>query len=221
MEKKSPKQATHKIGILIVDDHPVIRYGLTGLFGTVSDFRVLGEAVNCTDCCEKVISLKPDIVILDLEMEDATGVEALENLIHASPDVPVIIYSSYCDDQRVVDAIRLNIHGYLRKDTPIRNLIDAVRLVHQGKTFLDPAITSKVINQLGHTNDQQALILSEREKQVLRLLAKGKRNKDIASRLFVSERTVKFHVSSVFDKLGVSNRTEAALVARQYDSVVT
>ena len=217
---KTAEQAADKIGILIVDDHPVIRYGLTGLFNAVPDFCVLGEAATCAECCEKVVSLTPDIVILDLEMEDACGVEALKKLHIACPKVPVIIYSSYCDDERVVEAIRSNVQGYLRKDTRTQNLIDAVRLVHRGKTFLDPAITSKVLEQLTHGPARQALILSNREKEVLRLLAQGKRNKDIANRLFVCERTVKFHVSALFDKLGVSNRTEAALVARKYGSVV-
>ncbi len=214
------KLAANRVGILIVDDHPVVRYGLTGLLNAQPDFSVLGEAVNCAECCEKVVLLKPDIVILDLEMEDACGVEALKMLHTVDVCFHTIIYSSYSEDERVVEAIRSDIQGYLRKDTPIQNLIDAVRLVRQGKTYLDPAVTSKLMDQVSHPAIEQGAMLSNREKAVLRLLAKGKRNKEIADRLFVSERTIKFHVSSVFDKLGVSNRTEAALVARQHGSVI-
>ena len=218
------ERAAHQIGILIVDDHPVIRYALTNILSAEPDFCVLGEAASCTECREKVVSLRPNIVILDLEMEDARGVEALTDLRNAHPNVSILIYTSFSDDWHLLEAIKSDIQGYLSKDAPTEALIDAVRLIHTGKKYLDPATTSKVMGQLGQTQTQRekriTKPLSNREKAVLRLLAEGKRNREIADRLFVSERTIKFHVSSVFEKLSVSNRTEAALVVREYGSIL-
>jgi len=211
--------ANIKIGVLMIDDHPVIRYALANLINAEPDLCCLGEAANLADGCDMVTSLLPDIVILDLEMEDSSGLEALTRLRAIHPQVSTIVYSNYSDEWRIVEAIRSNIQGYLRKDMPTQTLIDAIRLVSEGKTFLDPEITLKVMGQLADTKDpnlqpSDSGSLTHREKAVLRLMAEGKRNKEIAKLLVVSERTVKFHASAIFGKLGVSNRIEAALVAR-------
>jgi len=207
-----------EIQILVVDDHPVVRYGLVGHLSAQPDFTVVGEAGSSLDCLEKIASLSPDVVLLDLEMSDASGVEALCSLRHTYPDMPTIVYTAHGSDWRVVEAIRVGVEGYLMKNAPIEKLIDAVRLVHRGGSYLDPMVTSKVMGAVGGKHHRQGVPLgrlSTRETSVLQMMAEGKRNKDISEILHISERTVKFHVSSMLGKLQVSNRTEAVVVAAE------
>ena len=207
-----------EIQILVVDDHPVIRYGLVGHLSTQPDFNVVGEAGSSADCLEKLASLSPDMVLLDLEMGDASGVEALSRLRDTYPDMPTIVYTAHGSDWRVVEAIRVGVEGYLMKDAPIEKLFDAIRMVHRGGSYLDPMVTSKVMGAVGGKHHRQGAplgTLSTRETTVLQMMAEGKRNKDISEALHISERTVKFHVSSMLGKLQASNRTEAVVVAAE------
>ena len=202
----------------MVDDHPVVRYGLVGHLSAQPDFNVVGEAGSSADCLEKLVSLSPDVVLLDLEMGDASGMEALCSLRDIYPDIPTIVYTAHGGDWRVVEAIRIGVEGYLMKNAPIDKLIDAIRMVHRGGSYLDPMVTSKVMGAVGGRHRGQAAPLgrlSNRETTVLQMMAEGKRNKDISEVLHISERTVKFHVSSMLGKLQVGNRTEAVVVAAE------
>lgn len=214
----SERGVNRPIRILVVDDHPVVRYGLVGLLSAEADFEVVGEAASCAECCEKISELSPDVVVLDLEMEDACGAEALTRVRNTDPDVRTIVYTAYDNDWRVVDAVKNGVDGYLMKETPTQNIFDAIRIVNKGGSFLDPAVTSKVMGQVGSDRNRRKTAdryLSDREKTVLRLLAKGKRNKEISRELCISERTVKFHVSTLLGKLQASNRTEAVKIAAE------
>lgn len=205
-----------RIRILVVDDHPVVRLGLVGLLNTQPDFDVVGEAQSCREACEKATALRPDVLLLDLEMDDACGADALSRLRDTDADLPTIVFTAYDNDWRVVEAVKIGLQGYLVKGTPPENIMEAVRVVYGGGTFLDPRVASKVLGQVGRHADRRNAnnrFLTEREKSVLRLLAQGKRNKEISRVLFISERTVKFHMSALLKKLHASNRTEAVKVA--------
>ncbi len=218
---KRPEETFSKnkqIRILVVDDHPVVRFGLSGQLRAQPDFIVAGEASNCEECCRNLKTYAPDVVLLDLEMEDASGLEALSRLRSVDASVPTIVFTAYGTDWRVVEAIKIGVQGYLMKKTPIDMVFEAIRAVHQGGSFLDPAVTSKVMGAVGRRGEKTGgafRSLSERELAVLQMLAQGKRNKDISKALSITERTVKFHISSVLGKLDAGNRTEAVVVAAE------
>ncbi len=191
---------------------------MVGQLSAQPDFNVVGEAGSSADCLEKLASLSPDVVLLDLEMGDASGVEALSSLRDAYPDMPTIVYTAHGSDWRVVEAIRVGVEGYLMKNAPIEKLFDAIRQVQRGGSYLDPMVTAKVMGAVGGASRRQAApldALSARETAVLQMMAEGKRNKDISNALHISERTVKFHVSSMLGKLQAGNRTEAVVVAAE------
>ena len=215
----APEARTCKgLKILVVDDHPVVRYGLVEQLRAEPDFVVVDEAANCAECCEKLRSKSPDVVILDLELGDASGLDALLKLRELDPDVPTIIYTAHGADWHVVEAIRIGVQGYLMKKAPIDTVIEAIRVVSEGGSFLDPEVTSKVMGAVGAGRERSgtaARELTEREKSVLQMLAQGKRNKEISQALSITERTVKFHISSLLAKLQANNRTEAVVVAAE------
>jgi DNA-binding NarL/FixJ family response regulator len=207
-----------QIRILVVDDHPVVRFGLIGQLRAQSDFIVVGEASNCEECCQNLQSYAPDVVLLDLELDDASGLDALIKLRSFDPDMPTIVYTAHGADWRVVEAIKIGVQGYLMKKAPIDSVFQAIRVVHQGGSYLDPAVTSKVMGAVGRRSGKEGdkfRSLSERETTVLQMLAQGKRNKDISRALSITERTVKFHISSLLAKLDAGNRTEAVVVAAE------
>jgi DNA-binding NarL/FixJ family response regulator len=203
------------IGIVIADDHPVVRYGLRHLLDGESDIRVLAEAATAREALAQVASTTPDVVLLDLELGDAHGVEALRRMRTHAPDVAVIVHTAFNGDQRLLEAVELGIRGYLLKSSDMDYVPRAIRVVHSGETFFEPAVAAKLLRYMRHHPLQSGRDreLTERERQVVALLAKGATNRDIAAALFVSERTVKFHVSAVLQKLGARNRTEAWLIA--------
>jgi len=212
----SPGATTPEIRVLVVDDHDVVRFGIVGLLNSEPNIVVVGEAQSSEESCVKIRSLKPDVVLLDLEMDDATGAESVIRLREIDPDVPIVIFTAYDNDWRVTDVIRNGIQGYLIKDAPIDHITQAIEVVANGGAFLDPIITMKVMGHVGRKEDRRnpgGRTLSEREHEVLKLLAKGKRNKEIASVLYISERTVKFHISAMLGKLRASNRTDAVRIA--------
>jgi len=203
-----------EIRILIADDHAVIRLGIIALLKTQPGFHVVGEAASCLDCCEKAAALKPDVVILDLEMGDCCGVRAIKELDNVCPRGSIVVFSAHANECLVADVIRTGARGFVPKSASSRNLIDAVRTVCSGGAYLDPSLSALVIGKLGqHHGRKHQTELSARESSVLQLLAEGKRNKEIAQKLFISERTVKFHVSTLMQKLDAGNRTEAVTIA--------
>jgi DNA-binding NarL/FixJ family response regulator len=206
------------IRILVVDDHPIVRDGLLAILGTQPDFAVIGEAGTGADAVRLSQTLNPDVVLLDLEMPEMDGVEALQQMRHLRPDICVIVLTAFDTDERIVSAVRAGAQGYLLKGTPREEIFRAIRVVSQGGSLLEPLVASKLMHHLesgAQQPRQPSESLTEREREVLQLLAQGRTNKEIAASLVISERTVKFHVSSILAKLNVGNRTEAVTLAAQ------
>ena len=209
--------AKHSPRCLIVDDHPVVRDGLVAILSTQPDFDVVGEAGNGTEAVERAMTLQPDVMLLDLEMPELDGVEVLRRLAQSNPEVRVIVFTAFDTDERILGAVQAGAQGYLLKGAPRKELFEAVRVVHAGGSLLQPVVASKLLRQVSHQSQAVPTVdaLTPREVEVLRLLAQGLQNKEIAAQLVISERTVKFHVSSIMSKLGAGNRTEAVTLAAQ------
>ena len=201
-----------KIKILVADDHPMLREGLVAVLSTQPDFDVIGEASNGSEVVWMAERLHPDVILLDLEMPNADGVAALERLRNADARTRTIVFTAYDTDERILGALRAGARGYLLKGASRKEIFDAVRTVHSGGSLLQPAVTSRLLEHVERGNERPE-DLTSRELEVLDLLAHGHKNSEIAEELFISERTVKFHVSSILAKLGVGNRTEAARIA--------
>jgi DNA-binding NarL/FixJ family response regulator len=201
------------IRILVVDDHPVVRDGLVAILGTQPDFDIVGEAGNGGAAVEMAGTLHPDVILLDLEMPE---MEALRRIRAAAPGARVIIFTVFDTDERILSAVGAGAQGYLLKGAPREEIFNAVRVVSQGGSLLQPVVASKVLRHLsGDAPAPHPDSLTDREMDVLRLMAQGRANREIGTALFISERTVKFHVSSILSKLGAANRTEAVAIAAQ------
>ena len=208
-----PPAEANVIRILIVDDHPVVRDGLAAILGTQSDFVIAGEADSGSQALERFESLQPDIVLLDLEMPGMDGISVIRQLRENHPAVRVLVFTAFDTDERILGALQAGAKGYLLKGAPRMELFNAVRVVHTGGSLLQPVVASRLLEQLA--GPQRAEELTPREEAVLALLARGKQNKEIAAELDISERTVKFHLSAIYGKLGAGNRTEAVTIALQ------
>jgi DNA-binding NarL/FixJ family response regulator len=205
------------IRILIADDHPVVRDGVRAMLGTQPDFQVIGEAANGTEAAQRAEQLQPDVILLDLEMPELDGVMVLTKIRAARPDARVIILTAYDEDERIVNAVIAGAQGYVLKGAPREEIFQAIRVVHAGGSLLQPVVASKLRQHLDNQSNQlaEAADLTAREIEVLTLLAQGMSNKQIAAELTITERTSKFHVSSILSKLGAANRTEAVKIAAQ------
>ena len=199
--------------ILVADDHPVVRQGLRTFLATQDDLDVVGEAATCTEATKRAAELRPDVVLLDLVMPGGDGIEAARKIRVASPGSKVIVLTSYPDDATVLPALEAGAAGYLLKDVEPQELADGVRRVNRGESLLHPAVAPRVIREAVGPTASAREALTPRELDVLRLLARGLPNKLIARELGIAERTVKTHVSSILAKLGVTDRTQAALYA--------
>ncbi len=199
------------IRILIVDDHSVVRQGLRMFLNLDDDLEIVGEAGNGAEALEKVAALQPDVVLMDLVMPVMDGVTATEKIRQAHPDTEVIALTSVLEDTSVVNAVRAGAIGYLLKDTEADELRKAIKAAAAGQVQLSPKAAERLIREIRAPESPEKL--TERETEVLRLLARGKANKEIASELHISETTVKTHVSNIMMKLEVSSRTQAALYA--------
>jgi DNA-binding NarL/FixJ family response regulator len=199
------------IRLLIVDDHPVVRDGLRGLFADDPDFQVVGEAANGAEAVARVERLGVDVVLMDLRMPEMGGVEAIRRLRRTAPGVRVLVLTTYDTDSDVLPAIEAGATGYLLKDAPREELIRAVRAAFAGEAVLSPAVASRLMGQVRKPPPEA---LSQRELEVLALIAHGATNRQAAAKLFVSEATVKTHLLHVYEKLGVRDR--AAAVAEAY-----
>lgn len=209
-DKKNP------IRVLVADDHPVVRMGLSMALDAQPDINVVGEAKDIESLMAQVAATRPDVIVLDLELEpDRSGLSHLRS--HGPAGARVIIYSAHEETAGVVAATKLGVEGYLRKSTDPSQLIEAIRSVHTGGTVFEPAVASKLMEGMKTEREANTVrdTLSKRELQVLQLVGQGKSNGQIGATLFISERTVKFHVSAVLAKLDVRNRTEAILAANR------
>jgi DNA-binding NarL/FixJ family response regulator len=202
------------IRILIVDDHAVVRRGLEQLLGTTSDMEVVGVAADGEEAVAAAARETPDVVLMDLSMPNVDGVEATRRIVDAHPDVHVVVLTSFAEHQRVLDALEAGAVGYLLKDADPEEVLSGVRAAYAGGSPLDPKAARALVD--ARRAQRPARDLSAREEEVLRLVATGLANKQIARRLGISERTVKAHLTSVFQQLGVTDRTQAALWAREH-----
>jgi DNA-binding NarL/FixJ family response regulator len=199
------------ISILLVDDHSVVRQGLRMFLALDPELEVLGEAANGVEGIEQVRKLKPDVVLMDLLMPVMDGITAIQSLRKEFPDVEVIALTSVLEDEKVVSAIRAGAMGYLLKDTKADELCRAIKAAANGQVQLSPQAAARLVREIKAPESPEKL--TERETDVLRLLALGRSNKEIANELVIGEKTVKTHVSNILMKLGLSSRTQAALHA--------
>jgi DNA-binding NarL/FixJ family response regulator len=212
------KADTSKIRILIVDDHPVVRYGIKHMLDAEPGIEVVGELEDIDGIGTVLSVLRPDVVLLDLELKDTSGVDALRQFRQEAPGMHVIIYTSHDEEDRIIQAAELGVDGYLLKGCPKEEIVSAIRSVHDGGTALESSVASKLMRHMNKRSSKReppAIHFSKREKQVLELLAVGRTNRDIATKLFISESTVKFHVHAILSKLDAGNRTEAVSIAAQ------
>ena len=203
------------IRLLITDDHSIVRKGIKALLATEKDLQVVGEAENGADAVEKSAALKPDVVLMDLVMPEMDGIEATRRITTEQPGTKILVLTSFAADDKVFPAIKAGALGYLLKDSTPDQLLEAIRQVYKGEPSLEPSIARKVLQELSRPGQgkQTTEPLTERELEVLRLIAQGMSNKEIATKIFVAEWTVRSHVSNILGKLHLASRTQAALYA--------
>lgn len=201
------------IRVMVVDDHPVVRDGLMAILELQPDIEVVGEAADGPGAVERAMATQPDVILMDLELPGFDGAEAVSRIKQASPAVQVIILTGYCCDHLIVRAVRAGASGYLLKGATREELTRAVRIAAAGGSLLQPALVARLMDQAKEPAQPAGEALTDREREVLELLVLGLRNKEIAARLAITERTVKFHVAELFQKLGVSSRAEAVHLA--------
>jgi len=206
--------------ILLCDDQAVIRDGLEMLLSLEQDFQIVATAQDGAEAVELAAQKQPDLVLMDLKMPGVNGIEATRQIRARFPNIKVLVLTTYDEDEWVFDAIRAGASGYLLKDTPREKLVEAIRGTAAGRSFVDPAVAGKLLNHIADRQTQPSSLLTEklteRETDVLRLIAKGFNNGEIAAQLHLSEGTVRNHVSAILEKLGVSDRTQAAVIAIQH-----
>ena len=205
------------IKILIADDHPVVREGLNAMISREPDFQVVGEAVNGLDAVDKARELKPDVILMDLRMPEMDGVEAIRLITISDPNTKFIILTTFSDDEYIFRGIEVGARAYLLKDAPREELFKAIRTVYEGESLIQPVVATRVLDRFVELTKQAQTrtheILTDREIEVLQLIAQGAANKEIASKLSISNSTVKTHIASIFQKLNTTDRTEAVTEA--------
>lgn len=205
------------IKVLIVDDHPVVRSGLSTMLSSEEGMEVVGVACNGVEGIEKAFSLSPDVILMDLVMPKKDGVEAITEIKERNPEAKILVLTSYSDDNKIIHSIQAGATGYILKDSSPDELLEAVRQVDKKQPFMQPQILAKLMEGLKHQPEEPdyRARLTEREVEILKLVARGNTNQDIALLLNISERTVTKHVSNILDKLQLSNRTQIAFYASQ------
>lgn len=225
-EPLPPSNLNKKIGVLLVDDHAVVRQGLRMFIEMQSDMQVLGEGANGLEAVELAAYLNPDVILLDLLMPQMDGVEATRKILQDNPQSRVLILTSFGDDDKIFPAIRAGAQGYLLKDIQPRDLVQAIRETYRGKAQLHPDVARRLMMEVSRDEPvkEPQLIslptelqgLTEREREVLEHIARGLTNHEIAEKMVISEKTVKTHVSNLLDKLDLEDRTRAAIWALKH-----
>ncbi|WP_018130352.1 response regulator [Effusibacillus pohliae] len=203
------------IRVLLCDDHAILRDGLRSLLNGEPDMEVVGEAANGLQAIGEVRRLRPDVVLMDINMPELDGVEAVRQFRIECPTVRILILTMYNHDEYLFRTIQAGAQGYLLKDSPVREVIEAIRKVATGGSVLHPDVAQKLLDSYREQADEKKAAdrLSPRERQVLAEMVQGLTNKEIAEQLFISETTVKLHISNIFRKLGVKSRSQAILYA--------
>jgi NarL family two-component system response regulator LiaR len=206
---------TSPIRVLIADDHAILRKGIRALLGTEPDIEVVGETGDGLETVAQAKTLHPDVILMDLVMPNMDGIEATRQITAEQPDVRILVLTSFAADDKVFPAIKAGALGYILKDSGPAELVQAIHQVYQGQPSLEPSIALKMLQELSHPSQRPRTPepLSEREMEVLRLLAQGKSNREIAEQLVITELTVRTHVSNILGKLHLASRTQAALYA--------
>ena len=204
------------IRIVVADDHPIVREGLVSVYGRVDGLEVVGQAVDGVEAVDLVERLEPDVVLMDLKMPRMDGVEAIRQIKKTHPRTEVLVLTTFDSDEYIFQGIEAGARGYLLKDAHREEVVRAVRAVARGESLLQPNVAARLVNRVaGMARHNAEDTLSERELEVLRCMARGAANKEIANELIISENTVKTHVASIFQKLGASDRTQAVTTALQ------
>jgi len=206
---------TEVIRILIADDHPIVREGLATVLEQEEDLKVVSQAENGLEAVAQARELHPDIILMDLQMPEMDGVEAIQKIKEEAPDIGIIILTTYDTDDYIFRGIEAGARGYLLKDSPPGEVLNAIRAVYKGESLIQPRVASRLLDrfsQLSRAPDTGD-VLSPREVEVLQLMAKSTVNKEIATELLIGESTVKTHIVHIFNKLGVKGRTEAVTEA--------
>ena len=205
------------IRVMITDDHLIVREGLRLILETADDLEVVGEAVDGAECLRLVPELKPDVILMDLQMPRMDGITAIEHLRKDPPQIAIVILTTYNEDDLMIRGLQSGARGYLLKDSSRENLLDAIHAAARGETLLKPDILARVLAPQPKpvSATQTDSILTERELEVLQSAARGERNKEIAFKLGITERTVKAHLASIYQKYGVDSRAAAVAVAAQ------
>ena len=206
---------TESIRIVIADDHPIVRQGLATVLGQEEDLEVVGQAKNGLEAVDQARKLRPDIILMDLQMPEMGGVEAIQKIKMETSDIGIIILTTYDTDDYIFRGIEAGARGYLLKDSSPEEVLKAIHTVHKGESLIEPRVASRLIDrfsQLSHASAPKE-VLSAREVQVIQLIATSAANKEIANELLIGESTVKTHIIHIFNKLGVRGRTEAVAEA--------
>lgn len=203
-----------KIRLILADDHHIVRKGLVLFLGTHKDLEIIGEAENGLIAIELAKTLNPDIILMDLSMPILDGIEATKAILAENPEAKIMILTSFSDKDHVIPALEAGASGYQFKDSDPDQLVTAIRSLYQGEKQLDPKVTSSLLSYLqGQKEHSPIQELTKREKEVLKEITLGKSNKEIAAALFITEKTVKTHISNILSKLCLQDRTQAALYA--------
>ena len=202
------------IGLLLVDDHEMVRLGVSSYLSIQSDVEVVGEAENGEDGYEKAMALRPDVILMDLVMEVMDGIESTKKILKEWPEARILIVTSFIDDEKVYPAIEAGASGYLLKTSTAHEIANAIRKTYNGERVLEPEVTTKMMEQLSNRNRHVLHEeLTNREQEILLLIAQGMSNQEIADELFITLKPVKTHVSNILAKLEVEDRTQAAIYA--------
>lgn len=207
------------IKVMLVDDHEMVRLGVSSYLSIQDDIEVVGEAENGRIGYQKALELRPDVILMDLVMDEMDGIESTKLILKDWPEAKILIVTSFIDDEKVYPAIEAGAAGYLLKTSSAHEIADAIRKTYQGERVLEPEVTTKMMNKMTNKGGVLHDDLTNRENEILMLIAQGKSNQEIADELFITLKTVKTHVSNILSKLEVDDRTQAAIYAFKHGLV--